>query len=108
MKSLNKLAAVLAMMGALALAGCGGGLFGSDSGSSTSSTPSGGIKAGGAAPGTGVIQSIQPVSQDGKTIQRFNIRMDKTGTVQTVTNATNAGFNTGDKVRIENGMMRRN
>jgi hypothetical protein len=55
-----------------------------------------------------VIQSIQPVSQDGKTIQRFSIRMDKSGAMQTVTHATNAGFNTGDKVRIENGMMRRN
>jgi hypothetical protein len=110
MKSLNKLAAVLAVMGALVLAGCGGGgggLFGSDSGGA-SSTPSEGIRSGGAAPGTGVIQSIQPVSQDGKTIQRFSIRMDKSGAMQTVTHATNAGFNTGDKVRIENGMMRRN
>ena len=106
MKSLNRLGATLAVLGVLALAGCGGGgLFGSDSG--TTSTPSGGIKAGAAAPGTGVIQSIQPVSQDGKTIQRFTVRMDGSGSRQTVTNATNAGFAVGDKVRIENGMMRR-
>jgi hypothetical protein len=106
MKSLNKIGAVLAVMGALALAACGG-MGGSDSPSSTS-TPSGGIKAGTAAPGTGVVQSIEPVSQDGKTIQRFTIRMDGSGNRQTVTNATNAGFSTGDRVRIENGMMRRN
>ena len=55
-----------------------------------------------------LIQSIEPVSQDGKTVQRFTIRMDGSGSRQTVTHATNAGFSAGDKVRIENGMMRRN
>lgn len=106
MKSLIKLGAALAV-GVLVVAGCGGpGPFGSES--KSASTPAAGIKAGAAAPGTGVIQSIEPVSQDGKTIQRFTIRMDGTGSRQTLTNATHAGFNTGDKVRIENGMMRRN
>jgi hypothetical protein len=106
MKILNKFAPMLAVIGVLALAGCGGtGPFGSDSSTARAPEP---IKAGAAAPGTGVIQSIEPVQQDGKTIQRFTIRMDSSGTRQTLTNATHAGFNTGDKVRIENGMMRRN
>jgi hypothetical protein len=107
MNSFIRLVAVLAVT---VLAGCagggGGGLFGSDSGT-TSSTPSGGIKAGTAASGNGVIQSIEPMSQDGKTIQRFTVRMDGTDRRQTITNATNAGFKTGDRVRIENGMMTR-
>ena len=105
MKSLNKLGAALAI-GILVLAGCGSpGPFGSEP--KSASTPAAGIKAGAATAGTGVVQSIEPVSQDGKTIQRFTVRMDGTGTRQTITNATNAGFSVGDKVRIESGMMRR-
>jgi hypothetical protein len=104
MKSLHKLGAALAVSGILVLAGCGGGgggLFGSDAAPAP-------IKAGPAAPGTGVIQSIEPISQDGRTIQKFTVRMDGSGKPQLITNATNAGFKTGDRVRIENGMMRRN
>ena len=106
MNMLSKFAAALAVIGLLTLAGCGGGgLFGSDSGATT--TPAGGIKAGAAAPGTGVVQSIEPVQQDGRTIQRFTIRMDG-GSRQTITNASASGFSVGDRVRIESGMMRKN
>ena len=106
MKILSRFTAALAVIGILALAGCGGGgLFGSDSGATT---PAAGIKAGAAAPGTGVVQSIEPVQQDGKTIQRFTIRMDGSGSRQTLTNASASGFSVGDRVRIENGMMRKN
>jgi outer membrane lipoprotein SlyB len=106
MKILNRLAAALAVIGILALAGCGGGgLFGSDS---ETTTPAAGIKAGAAAAGTGVVQSIEPVQQDGKTIQRFTVRMDGSGSRQTITNASASGFRVGDRVRIENGMMRKN
>ncbi len=107
MKMLNRFGAALAVIGILTLAGCGGGgLFGSDSGATT--TPAAGIKAGAAAPGNGVVQSIEPVQQDGKTIQRFTIRMDGSGSRQTITNASASGFSVGDRVRIENGMMRKN
>jgi hypothetical protein len=108
MKSSISLGTALVIV-TLAIAGCaggnssnsGGGLFGSKS----ENTPAGGIKAGAAAPGNGTIQSIDPVSQDGKTIQRFTVRMDGSGSRQTLTNATTAGFKVGDHVHIENGMM---
>ena len=106
MKILNRFIAALAVLGILALAGCGGGgLFGSDS---ETTTPAAGIKAGAATAGTGVVQSIEPIQQDGKTIQRFTVRMDGSGSRQTITNASTSGFSVGDKVRIENGMMRKN
>jgi hypothetical protein len=111
MKSSINLGTAL-VIGLVALGGCaGGGGSSSNSnsgglfGSKSESTPAGGIKAGAAASGNGSIQSIEPVSQDGKTIQRFTIRMDSGGARQTVTNATTAGFSVGDRVRIENGMM---
>ncbi len=107
MKLLNRFGAVLAVVGIFTLAGCGGGgLFGSDSGTTT--TPAAGIEAGAAASGNGVIQTIEPVQSGGKTIQRFTVRMDGSGTRQTITNASTSGFRVGDKVRIENGMMRKN
>jgi hypothetical protein len=104
MKSLKKFGAALAVTGMLTLTGCGG--MGSDPAPTPAS--SSGIKSGAAVAGTGVIQTIEPVQQDGKTIQRFTVRMDGSGNRQTVTNATSAGFSVGDKVRIENGMMRKN
>lgn len=106
MKTMNQFAAVLGVVGVLALPACGTMNPFDTSGSGTGS--SGSINAGKAYSGTGVVQSIDLVRQanTGKDIHRFTIRMDS-GTRQTVTNATNAGFSVGDRVRIDNGSMQR-
>ena len=108
MKTFNKFGAVVGMVGMLALAACGGtgGPFGSSEPPSPAASK--GISAGAAVAGTGVVQSIEPVQSEGKTIQRFTIRMDNTGARQTITNSSTSGFNVGDRVRIEGGVMRRN
>lgn len=107
MKTLNKFGAMLGMVGMLALAACGGtgGPFGSSEPASPAAMK--GIPSGAAIAGTGVIQSIEPVQQEGKTIQRFTIRMDNTGARQTVTHSSTSGFSVNDRVRIEGNTMRR-
>lgn len=111
MKTINKIGAVLGVVGVLTLGGCG--TLGSMNPFGTSSSDSGSgatINAGNAQSGNGVVQSIERVHQAniGKEVTRFTIRMDGSGSRQTVTNATNAGYNVGDRVRIENGSMYRN
>ena len=106
MTTMNKFGTMLGMVGVLTLSGCE--TLNPFDTSGSGATYTGPISAGNAYSGAGVVQSIDLVQQGntGNNLHRFTIRMDN-GARQTLTNASSSGFSVGDRVRIDNGSMRR-
>jgi outer membrane lipoprotein SlyB len=82
-----------------------GGVVGNQVGSGTGRTVA---TVAGAAGGAYVGHEIESRSQQSRTadVYRFTVRMDS-GSYQTLTQNTTAGFRVGDRVRIDNGIVQR-
>ena len=107
MTTMNRFGAMLGVVGVLTLGACGtmNDPF-NTSGSGTNNPEV--VNSGNTYAGYGVVQSIDLVQQGntGNNLHRFTIRMDN-GARQTLTNASSSGFSVGDRVRIDNGSMRK-